>query len=84
MQGLAYEYRNSGITFQCLVPFFIVTSMMDYKTLGQLGVMAPSAAVYAKSAVGTLGQSSFTAGYLPHTLQVALLFISVAVIFYQL
>ncbi|CAG5133673.1 unnamed protein product [Candidula unifasciata] len=70
IQGLAYEYRNSGITFQCLVPFFIVTSMMDYsKILTHLGMIAPSAAVYAKSAVGTLGQSFCTAGYFPHTLQ---------------
>ncbi|KAK6972969.1 Inactive hydroxysteroid dehydrogenase-like protein 1 [Biomphalaria glabrata] len=70
IHGLAYEYRNSGVVFQCLIPFYTATRMTGYsERLSNTSVMIPDAARYAKSAVKTLGRSACTTGYFPHTLQ---------------
>jgi 17beta-estradiol 17-dehydrogenase / very-long-chain 3-oxoacyl-CoA reductase len=70
IHGLAYEYRHCGVTFQCLIPFYVATSMTGYSdSLSKSGIVIPNAAVYARSAVTTLGKSVCTTGYFPHTLQ---------------
>uniref|UniRef100_A0A0B6YAZ5 Inactive hydroxysteroid dehydrogenase-like protein 1 n=1 Tax=Arion vulgaris TaxID=1028688 RepID=A0A0B6YAZ5_9EUPU len=70
IHGLAYEYRYTGITFQCLIPFYVATSMTGYsESLSKSSILIPNAASFARSAVTTLGKSSCTTGYFPHTLQ---------------
>ena len=71
IHSLAYEYRNSGVTFQCLIPFYTATRMTGYsERLSKGGWIVPDAARYASSAVETFGRSQCTTGYFPHTLQV--------------
>lgn len=70
LQGVAYEYRKSGVTFQTLVPFYISTNMTSYSSrLTSCRWLVPAAADYVQSAVPTLGYSARTTGYFPHTLQ---------------
>ncbi|XP_005096028.1 inactive hydroxysteroid dehydrogenase-like protein 1 [Aplysia californica] len=70
IQGMAYEYRNSGVTFQCLVPFYVLTRMTGYSDqLSKNSWFIPDARNFAKSAVRTLGHSTLTTGYFCHTLQ---------------
>ncbi|KAK3793653.1 hypothetical protein RRG08_019700 [Elysia crispata] len=70
IHSLAYEYRNSGVTFQCLIPFYTATRMTGYsERLSKGGWIVPDAARYASSAVETFGRSQCTTGYFPHTLQ---------------
>ena len=67
-QGLEFEYRDQGITVQCLMPFYVATRMTRYsETLSRTSLFIPSAATFASSAVQTLGFSSRTTGYFPHT-----------------
>ena len=71
-QALRYEYKNHGIVIQSLRPFYVNTKMTRYsKTLTSNGFLVPSAEVYARHAVATLGYSGRTTGYWPHTIQVA-------------
>ena len=73
MRGLSYEYRNSGVTFQCLMPFYVATRMTSYSsTLSKASVLIPSARTYVQHALSTLGWTSRTTGYWPHTVQVSL------------
>lgn len=70
-RGLKYEYKNHGIVIQSLRPFYVNTKMTRYsKTLTSHGFLVPSAEVYARHAVATLGYSGRTSGYWPHTVQV--------------
>ena len=76
MRGLSYEYRDSGVTFQCLMPFYVATRMTSYSsTLSNPSVVIPSARTYVRHAMATLGWSSRTTGYLPHTIQVSNIFV---------
>ena len=71
MQGLSYEYRGQGVTFQCLMPFYVATRMTQYSsTLSNPSLLIPTASQYARSALSTLGWSERTTGYWPHTVQV--------------
>ncbi|XP_059168655.1 inactive hydroxysteroid dehydrogenase-like protein 1 [Physella acuta] len=70
IHGLAYEYGQSGVTFQCLIPFYTATRMTGYsERLSKTRFLIPNAEAYARSAVCTLTKSSCTTGYFPHTLQ---------------
>ncbi|XP_076471271.1 inactive hydroxysteroid dehydrogenase-like protein 1 [Babylonia areolata] len=67
-RALEFEYKEEGIVVQCLVPFYVSTRMTRYsETLSKTSLFIPSAATFAHSAVRTLGFSSHTTGYLPHT-----------------
>ncbi|XP_053384919.1 inactive hydroxysteroid dehydrogenase-like protein 1 isoform X2 [Mercenaria mercenaria] len=69
-QALRYEYKNCGIVIQSLRPFYVNTKMTRYsKTLTSYGLLVPSAEVYARHAVATLGYSGRTTGYWPHSIQ---------------
>ncbi|KAK7473641.1 hypothetical protein BaRGS_00035119 [Batillaria attramentaria] len=69
-RALEFEYRDNGITVQCLMPFYVATRMTRYsETLSKTSFFIPSAATFARSAVRTLGYSSRTTGYFPHTIQ---------------
>ncbi|KAH9518797.1 Inactive hydroxysteroid dehydrogenase-like protein 1 [Bulinus truncatus] len=70
IHGLAYEYRSSGVVFQCLIPFYTATRMTGYsEKLSKTSILIPNASQYARSAIKTLGRSSCTTGYFPHTVQ---------------
>ncbi|KAK7098894.1 inactive hydroxysteroid dehydrogenase-like protein 1 [Littorina saxatilis] len=69
-QALEYEYRDDGITVQCLMPFYVATRMTRYsETLSKTSFFIPNADTFARSAVRTLGFSTRTTGYFPHTMQ---------------
>ena len=74
MRGLAYEYRSSDVTFQCLCPMYVATRMTQYSTtLSNPSLFIPTATTYARHALMTLGWAKETPGYWPHTIQVAVL-----------
>ncbi|KAK3591883.1 hypothetical protein CHS0354_005089 [Potamilus streckersoni] len=69
-KALQYEYQNSGIIIQSLRPFYVATKMTSYsETLSSHSFLVPPATAYARQAVATLGFTSRTTGYWPHTLQ---------------
>lgn len=70
-RALDFEYRSKGIIVQSLMPFYVATKMTRFShTLSNPGLLIPSAERYAESAVATLGYTSRTSGYWPHTIQV--------------
>ncbi|XP_064635582.1 inactive hydroxysteroid dehydrogenase-like protein 1 isoform X1 [Lineus longissimus] len=69
-RALHYEYKDKGITVQCLMPFYVATRMTSYsKSLSNPSLLIPSASAYARNALRTLGYSTRTSGYWPHTIQ---------------
>ena len=71
MRGLEYEYRSSGVTFQCLCPMYVATRMTQYSTtMSNPSFFIPSATTYARHALTTLGWAKETPGYWPHSVQV--------------
>ncbi|XP_071955285.1 inactive hydroxysteroid dehydrogenase-like protein 1 [Antedon mediterranea] len=69
-QALQYEYADKGITVQSLMPCFVATKTSQYGgDVQSPGYFIPSASLYAKSALQTLGVTSRTTGYWPHQLQ---------------
>ncbi|OWF47111.1 inactive hydroxysteroid dehydrogenase-like protein 1 [Mizuhopecten yessoensis] len=69
-RAIQYEYKDKGIIVQSLMPFYVATRMTRFsETLSRPSIMIPSAADYARHAITTLGYTSRTTGYWPHTLQ---------------
>ncbi|XP_033118394.1 inactive hydroxysteroid dehydrogenase-like protein 1 [Anneissia japonica] len=69
-QSLQYEYEDKGITVQSLMPCYVATKMTKYgQNVPSPGYFIPSASLYARRALSTLGVSSRTTGYWPHQLQ---------------
>ncbi|XP_033751461.1 inactive hydroxysteroid dehydrogenase-like protein 1 [Pecten maximus] len=69
-RAIQYEYQDHGIIVQSLMPFYVATRMTRFsETLSRPSIMIPSAADYARHAIATLGYTSRTTGYWPHTLQ---------------
>lgn len=69
-QALQYEYKDRGITVQTLLPSYVATKMADFgETMPRSRFLIPSASVYAKHAVASIGLSNRTAGYWPHAIQ---------------
>lgn len=60
--ALSKEYGSKGILVQTVMPHFVSTAMTKIPR----NVFVPSAAVYVKSAVFTIGIQRSTYGYLPH------------------
>ena len=72
-RALAYEYKDTGIVIQSLMPLYVNTKMTRYSnTLTSHNSLVPPAEVYAQQAVATLGYSDRTTGYLPHTILVCI------------
>lgn len=70
-RSLQYEYKQHGITVQCLMPLYVATRMQKFsRTFSNPSVHIPTAEKYASHAVRTLGYSNRTAGYWAHTIQV--------------
>ncbi|XP_013404575.1 inactive hydroxysteroid dehydrogenase-like protein 1 [Lingula anatina] len=68
-RALQVEYKDRGIIVQCLMPWYVATRMTQYsETLSDPSTLIPSAQVYARNAVATIGFSSRTTGYWPHSI----------------
>ncbi|KFD70276.1 hypothetical protein M514_09235, partial [Trichuris suis] len=63
--SLVREYGNSGIYIQCVSPFYVVSKMSKIR---KPSFFIPLPAVYAKSAVDTIGVTSNTNGILAHSI----------------
>ncbi|ESO95411.1 hypothetical protein LOTGIDRAFT_215059 [Lottia gigantea] len=66
---LQYEYKGKGVIIQCLKPFYVATKMTEYsETLSNPNLWIPSASIYARHAVKTLGRVPVSTGYWPHAI----------------
>uniref|UniRef100_UPI00398F633B inactive hydroxysteroid dehydrogenase-like protein 1 n=1 Tax=Pristiophorus japonicus TaxID=55135 RepID=UPI00398F633B len=69
-RALHYEYASKGIFVQSLLPFYITTNTATHRDgLHVNSWLAPSANVYARHAISTLGISNRTPGYWMHSIQ---------------
>ena len=71
--ALQYECKSFGVTIQLLSPVFVRTNLLvDYSAIvyKQPQFLMPSADVYARNAVKTLGVSDNTTGYFWHDIEV--------------
>jgi len=64
--GLGIEYSDSGLIFQVVNPFYVVTKMSG---LGRTSFWAPDPDRYAASALNTVGLVNATSGCFSHELQ---------------
>jgi len=70
-EALRYEYKDSNLTIQHLIPMFINTKMNKFSDrLQKSNLLVPDAKTYAKHAVNTLGKLDTTTGYWAHGVQV--------------
>lgn len=67
--SLYSEYINSGIFVQCITPGLVCSNMSK---INQPSPSTPSARVYVKSAIRSIGQDRFTTGYWSHQLECSL------------
>ncbi|PAV73096.1 hypothetical protein WR25_01006 [Diploscapter pachys] len=67
---LRQEYARKGIIVQTICPGLVVTNMTKKK---EPSFFIPDAISYARQAVGTIGISDETTGYMTHQLQVEIL-----------
>ncbi|XP_061396470.1 inactive hydroxysteroid dehydrogenase-like protein 1 [Musca vetustissima] len=66
---LQHEVRPLGITVQLLSPFFVSTKLVDFSTWLRRGnLFVPTADVYVRDAIRTLGKVNVTTGYFWHTI----------------
>lgn len=65
-KGMAQEYRDMGIIFQSVLPFYVVTPLSKLK---RPNFFQPTPDVYTDYALSTVGLTECTHGYLPHALQ---------------
>ncbi|XP_011200561.2 very-long-chain 3-oxoacyl-CoA reductase-B [Bactrocera dorsalis] len=61
-EDLQTEYRDSGITVQCIKPGFVATKMSKIRA----SLSCPTPDTYVASALNMLGYTTTTPGYLPH------------------
>ena len=73
-RALSHEVRNTGVTVQTLIPFYIATNLTKFSDfIGRQSVLVPNAQTFVRSALSTLGICDRTTGYWSHELQVYLL-----------
>ena len=71
-RALSYEVRNSGVTVQTLIPFYVATNLTKFSDfIGRPSVLVPNAQAFVRSALSTLGICDRTTGYWSHELQVS-------------
>ena len=74
-RALSYEVRNSGVTVQTLIPFYVATNLTKFSDfIGRPSVLVPNAQAFVRSALSTLGICDRTTGYWSHELQVSYYF----------
>jgi len=71
-EALAYENRGSGVTFQEVSPGAVDTALTKYLPTSRFSSRAKPG-TFVKSSLTTLGHSSTTCGWWPHSLQLQLL-----------
>ena len=64
-QALALEYKQDGVTVQCLIPAQINSKMINGNK-SKASKMVPNPDTYVKSALATLGTEARTTGYWAH------------------
>ncbi|KAK8747322.1 hypothetical protein OTU49_016747, partial [Cherax quadricarinatus] len=73
-QSLDWEYRDSGITVQTVLPSYVSTNMITvYDTFRKPGIFVPTASTFVSNAIHTLGYARRTTGYWAHGLQIYML-----------
>ena len=81
-RALSHEVRNSGVTVQTLIPFYIATNLTKFSDfIGRPSLLVPNAQTFVRSALSTLGICNRTTGYWSHEFQV-LLHLTLANIFF--
>jgi len=69
-RALSHEVRNSGVTVQTLVPFYIATNLTKFSDfIGRPSLLVPNAQTFVSSALSTVGVCNRTTGYWSHELQ---------------
>lgn len=69
-RALSHEVRNTGVTVQTLIPFYIATNLTKFSDfIGRQSVLVPNAQTFVRSALSTLGICDRTTGYWSHELQ---------------
>lgn len=66
-ESLSVEYASKNITFQCIMPGFVVSNMSKIK---RPTLMVPTATAFVRSSLKTTGVEKRTAGYFMHKLQI--------------
>lgn len=66
-EDLAMEYKNQGIVIQSVLPGPVATPLIK---MDEGNILAPKADVYVNSAIKTVESTSYTAGYLLHSLSI--------------
>lgn len=64
-RGLAMEYESLGVTFQCVMPGYVVSNMSKIR---RSNVIAPMPDQFVRSALARLGVESRTTGFWVHDL----------------
>ncbi|KAG8195047.1 hypothetical protein JTE90_029627 [Oedothorax gibbosus] len=65
-KAIQYEYKDKGITIQCVLPAYVATKMSNIK---RTSLNIPSANTYVESAIETVGVEDYTFGYFPHKIR---------------
>lgn len=69
-RALSHEVRNSGVTVQTLIPFYVATNLTKFSDyIGRPSPLVPNAQTFVRSALSTLGICDRTTGYWSHELQ---------------
>ncbi|KAK7072530.1 hypothetical protein SK128_028240 [Halocaridina rubra] len=66
-ESLGVEYASKNITFQCIMPGFVVSNMSKIR---RPTLMAPTATAFVRSSLKTTGVEKRSAGYFMHKLQI--------------
>lgn len=69
-EDLALEYKNQGIVIQSVLPGPVATTLIK---MDEGNLVAPKADVFVKSAIKTIESTSYTAGYLLHSISIILM-----------
>ncbi|XP_059166786.1 very-long-chain 3-oxoacyl-CoA reductase-like [Physella acuta] len=64
--ALQHEYGSKGITFQCIVPYFVVSKLSKFR---YPSLFVPSPTTFVKNALNTVGILTHTTGYWAHEIQ---------------
>jgi 17beta-estradiol 17-dehydrogenase / very-long-chain 3-oxoacyl-CoA reductase len=67
-EDLSAEYEHQGIIVQSVLPGPVATNLIQSMEFGQGTALTPTAAKFVESAMKTIGKTSATNGYLPHSL----------------
>lgn len=69
-RALSHEVRNTGVTVQTLIPFYVATNLTKFSDIiGRPSLLVPNAQSFVRSALSTLGIRSRTTGYWSHEIQ---------------